>query len=107
MLELAVIRWACTLRVIDYHTRETNLESIDAVVSLWPHKLSIPVSSIEVKFSTILNRYRKGAENGEEFVSDFLDQYGEKELELFTRLILRFRDDPIDPQGQFLIELFG
>ncbi len=107
MLELAVIRWACTLRVIHYHTKETNLESIDAVVSLWPHKLSIPVSSIESKFSTILNRYRKGAESSEEFVSEFLELYDEKELDLFSRLILRFPNDPVDPQGPFLTKFFG
>ncbi len=101
MLELAAIRWECTLRVIHHHTKETNLQSIEAVVSLWPHKLSISIPSIELKFSPVLNRYRKGAESSEEFVRDFLNQYGEKEHGLFRQSILKFRNVPADSQGNF------
>ncbi len=102
MLELAVIRWACILRVLLNHAQETNAQSVEVVVSSWPNKLSFPLNFIKSKFTTTLNRYRRGAEKDELFAHEFLANHGEEELVRFRQLILQNQSIPIARQGEFL-----
>ena len=70
MLELAVIRWQCLLRLLSNRSKETNLQLVQFVLSSWPHQLSFPLSVIESKISPSLSFYRKKATN-KEFVQNF------------------------------------
>ena len=47
LVEYATIRWGCRLRVILHHAEETNMQSVEFVVSSWPHKLSVSIQSIK------------------------------------------------------------
>ena len=98
MLELAVIRWLCVLRIFSHRSQETNLQSIEFVLSSWPHKISFPSSFIESRLCRCLNYYRYRADN-KEFVETFLDQFDENKVALFREVILQFRSsEPADAE---------
>ena len=99
MLELAAVFWECLLRIFSHHPKETNLQSIESVVSSWPHQLSFPLSAIQSKLSPSLNCYRKKATNNE-FVQQFLTQHGKDKVARFRQVISQFQTNPAN-LGQF------
>ena len=101
MLELAVIRWECALRIFSNRPQESNLEMIESVLSSWPHQLSFPLNVIGAKLSRFLNSFQKKAYD-KKFVQTFLLQFGDDQLAHFRQVILQFRSDPV-PTGQFYL----
>ena len=90
MLELAVIRWECLLRIVSNRPQGTNFQLLQSVLSSWPHQLSIPLSVIESKISPSLSFYRRKTANNE-FVQNFLSIHGEDKLARFRQVIVQFR----------------
>ena len=88
VLELQVIRWECLLRTILHGPQETKLLTIASVLSSWPHKISVPSSVLECKFSQFLSYYRNRAKN-KEFVRSFLAQFGEDKVAYFRQVVLQ------------------
>ena len=84
--------------------QETNLQSIESVLSSLSHQLLFPLSA-ESKFRDSLKYYRKRAANNEEFVPQFLAQYGEDKLAHFRQEVLGYRSAPVPP-SQFLKYFF-
>ena len=99
MLEFAVIRWECVLRILSHRHQETSGQSIECVLSLWPHQLTFPSNFLKSKLYPFLNFYRGKATN-HEFVQTFLDQFGEDRVALFRQVVLQFKSAPALP-GQF------
>ena len=100
MLELSVIRSECLLRILSHCPKETILQSIESILSSWPHKLSFNSSFIKSKITPFLRFYRNRAKNDEGFIPAFLAKFGE-EVAHFRHVVLQFRAAPV-PQGQFL-----
>ena len=90
MLELAVIRWECLLRIVSHRPQGTNFQLVQSVLSSWPHQLSFPLSVIESKISPSLSFYRRKTANNE-FVQNFLSIHGEDKLARFRQVIVQFR----------------
>ena len=99
MLEFAVIRWQCLLRIVSHRSKETKLQAIESVLSSWPHKISFTSADLETKLAPSLNFYWNRAKN-KEFDQNILDQFGEEQFAHFRQVVLQFRSAPVPP-GQF------
>ena len=86
LVEYATIYWGCILRVIKPgHIKETISQSVEFVVSTWPHKLSIYsvpdlIQSIHEKIER--NKTKK-------WMDTFLSDFDEKSYEGFFKFILK------------------
>ena len=98
-LEYETICWGCLLQILNGGVQETIDQSVKFVVSMWPHKLSIPdlTKSIIDKLSglyKILSRY-----NGVRSKKKFLSHFGAEKYEEFRTFLLSFRpnywSDPV------------
>ena len=101
MLELAVIRWECLLRIFSHFPHETNLQSIEFVVSSWPNQISFSSYFLESKFHPFLKFHRHRAFSNKSFVRKFWANFGEDKVAHFRQVVLQFRSLSVPP-GQFL-----
>lgn len=90
-VDIAVVRWACRLRVLQYFSEETILQSIDLITSSWPHKLPLSVYTIKLMFNEALQQYQHMAKENDPFVQVFLSNYGDEELKRFQKAITQPR----------------
>ena len=88
LVEYATIRWGCRLRVILHHAEETNMQSVEFVVSSWSHKLSVSLQSIKNRLSNTLKRYRRRVETGDPRATLFLSRHGEDQFASFRQFII-------------------
>ena len=86
LVEYATIYWGCLLRVLTPSpTEETTFQSVEFIVSTWPHKLSIYsvpdlIQSIHEKIER--NKTKK-------WMDTFLSDFDEKSYEGFFKFILK------------------
>ena len=99
MLEFAVIRSECLLRILSHCPNETIIQSIEFVRSTWPHPISFTTSLLKSKFSQFFIHYQSRAKKDEGFVRAFLDRFDE-EVAHFRQVVLTFRSSTALP-GQF------
>ncbi len=104
LVELAMLRWACILRVL-HHVEEPVLQSVEFIIGSWPHKLPIAVSRFCSKFSDTFKRFRKELSEGKIIIRNFLNRHGEDQLASFRQLILEpqpYWSSPVlvGPEGQ-------
>ncbi len=109
LVELAMLRWACILRVLQ-NANETVLESVEFIFGSWPHELPFAMSRFYAKFSDTLKRYRKEFSEGNVLIRNFLNRHGEDQLASFRQLILKPQPYwlfpfPVGPQGQPFLQV--
>ena len=90
LVEYATIYWGCILRVIKPgHIKETISQSVEFVVSTWPHKLSIySVPDLIQSIHDRLNKIERYCKT-KKWVDTFLSDFDEKSYEEFCKFILK------------------
>ena len=90
LVEYATIYWGCLLRVLTPSpTEETTFQSVEFIVSTWPHKLSIySVPDLIQSIHDRLNKIERYCKT-KKWVDTFLSDFDEKSYEEFCKFILK------------------